>query len=429
MGVVAAPPRLPEKGGEVAWLASLLCREPARPIVGAARPAGQRVLDEFVVLPAQGRPRYLVPPGRRAASAALRGYNRLRRPHVRAARAVLAAGLRPGLLQRLSGLRVALCVPHDASPGSAEAATLPGALRKMLQAPELVVAAGLGGAEPNRKPVLQLLDPQGGIRGFAKVGWNDYTRTHVENEVAALERLTAEPPRCFGTPSLVAAGRWHGLRVCVSSPLPPEVRPYAAATGPPPLSVTREIAGRGEPERGALAASRYWRQLRGRLAAAPLDGRRRRVVDACMHDLADRAGAVQMGFGAWHGDWSPWNMGWVGSRLHVWDWEHSAPCVPLGFDLLHFDFQVAFELRGRRLDQAVSRVAARGPDQLARLGVTADARPPTVMLYLLELLCRSDEGMRAGVGRDARFYPSVLDALEALSRTGPSARSWGRSGM
>ncbi|MDP8978156.1 MAG: phosphotransferase, partial [Actinomycetota bacterium] len=332
------------------------------------------------------------------------------------------AGLRPGLVQRLPGLRVALCVPRDAPAESAGAATLPGALRRLLEAPELVVAAGLGDSEPNRKPVLQLLDPAGGIRGFAKVGWNDYTRAHVETEVAALDRLTADPPRRFGTPTLVGADRWGDLRVCVSSPLPPAVRPYPAASGPPPLAVTRELAGRGEPERAPLGASRYWYQLRERLAATPPDERRRRVVEACIRDLADRAGAVRMGFGAWHGDWSPWNMGWVGPRLYVWDWEHGAPCVPLGFDLLHFEFQVAFELRGRGLDEAVSRVAARGPGRLAHLGVAPAARRATVVLYLLELLCRSDEGMRAGVGRDARFYPAVLDVLGELC-TGRSPRS------
>lgn len=423
MGVVDAPPRLPSRGGEVAWLASMLCRDPGRVVVGGRVPADLRVVDEFVVLPAQSRPRYLVPPGRRAASAALRRYNRLRPPRVRAARALLAAGLRPGLLQTLPALRVALCVPRDASARAAEAATLPAALRRLLDAPDLVVAAGLGDAEPNRKPVLQLLDLHGGARGFTKLGWNDYTREHVDAEAAALGRLTTAPPQRFGAPTLVAADRWRDLRVCVSSPLPTAVRPYPAAGGPPSPAVTREIAGRGEPQRAALSASRYWRRLRGRLATPPADARRRRVVDGCARALVDRAGAVEMDFGAWHGDWSPWNMGWVGPRLYVWDWEHSAPCVPLGFDLLHFDFQVAFELRRRRLDVAVREVAARGSAQLARLGVPDAARWATVVLYLLELLCRSDGGVRAGVGRDSRFYPSVLDVLGELSRTGPSGRS------
>lgn len=423
MAVVDAPPRLPEKGAEVAWLMSLLCRDPGRVVVGGRVPADLRALDEFVVLPARSRPRYLVPPGRRAASAALRRYNRLRPPRVRAARALLAAGLRRGLLQRLPALRVALCVPRGTSAQTAEAATLPVALRRLLEAPDLVVAAGLGDAEPNRKPVLALLDHHGQVHGFAKVGWNRYTREHVDTEVAALDRLTADPPRRFGAPTLVAAAGWRDLRVCVSSPLPAAVRPYTAATGPPAPAVTREIAGRGEPERAALAASRYWRQLRRRLAAGPPGERRRRVVEACSRDLVDGAGAVEMDFGAWHGDWSPWNMGWVGPRLYVWDWEHSAPCVPLGFDLLHFEFQLAFELRRRRLDEAASEVAARGPGRLARLGVPGAARHATVVLYLLELLCRSDEGMRAGVGRDARFYPSVLDVLGEVSRTGRSGRS------
>ena len=51
---------------------------------------------------------------------------------------------------------------------------------------------------------------------------------------------------------------------------------------------------------------------------------------------------TELGFGRWHGDWSPWNMGRAGGRMQVWDWEQSAVGVPLGFDAVHFLLQRLF---------------------------------------------------------------------------------------
>lgn len=47
---------------------------------------------------------------------------------------------------------------------------------------------------------------------------------------------------------------------------------------------------------------------------------------------ADRALPV----GAWHGDWTPWNMSRRRGKLQLWDWERFETGVPLGLDRCHY---------------------------------------------------------------------------------------------
>ena len=54
---------------------------------------------------------------------------------------------------------------------------------------DLLISMHLGTARANRKPVLQLMTPQGQPVGFAKIGTSPLTRALVEAERDALTRL------------------------------------------------------------------------------------------------------------------------------------------------------------------------------------------------------------------------------------------------
>ena len=59
-----------------------------------------------------------------------------------------------------------------------------------------------------------------------------------------------------------------------------------------------------------------------------------------------RGGRVACGIA--HGDFAPWNTRDAGSeRLFVYDWEAAAWEAPLGWDMFHFQVQVASLLGGR----------------------------------------------------------------------------------
>jgi hypothetical protein len=286
------------------------------------------------------------------------------------------------------------------------------------------MAVGVREPHPNRKPTLQLLDGAGRMRGYAKVGWSPLTRELVRNEAESLRACAASPPPGLGVPKVLAAGRWRDLDLVVTNPLPTAVRRHRDALRPPPVAVTAGLAATRGTRALPLAASPYWSSVRDRVAEAEAAGdaegapAERAEITAVLTAAADRIqgrhGGTLMTFGRWHGDWVPWNLAWDGDRLFAWDWEHAGDDAPLGFDLLHWHFQVAFIRRRRPVAEAAARCGALAAPDLARLGITpaaAEALPP---LYLLEAYLRAHHMRAVGAGWNPRFHPAMLRVLGAV---------------
>ncbi len=51
-------------------------------------------------------------------------------------------------------------------------------------------------------------------------------------------------------------------------------------------------------------------------------------------------------FGAWHGDWTPWNMSRRRGRLQLWDWERFETGVPMGLDRCHYGVNTITHTQG-----------------------------------------------------------------------------------
>jgi hypothetical protein len=247
------------------------------------------------------------------------------------------------------------------------------------------------------------------------VGWNDLTRQLVHREAGALSLFVDRPPRSFSVPRLIHAGTWSELEVLVVTPLPNRLW-GGNSPDEMPMAATREVARAGGVEKNPLAESQYWRAVRGRVtdlgATAPHDIRVR--VDGIADRIEGTHAARKLDFGTWHGDWAPWNMGRFGKRLFIWDWERSGGPVPVGFDVLHFAFQVA--LHARRLSPlaAAEDARRRSGKRLASLDVKPAAVDLLLPLYLLELFLRFHEGRALGGVTEDRLYRGVL---EAASRT------------
>ena len=119
--------------------------------------------------------------------------------------------------------------------------------------------------------------------------------------------------------------------------------------------------------------------LASRAAGLPLAAP---AIDA----LLTAHGSTVMTAGAWHGDFVPWNVRSGGGEIGVWDWERFATGVPLGFDRLHFDAQVAVHRRGMAIPAALASLTANSSQLLP--GLDDGARSATVAAYLTELLVR-----------------------------------------
>lgn len=387
------------------WPAPVRCTT-GRP---GATTAGAR---DFVVVPGLGRPRLLLPlDAPRAAATALRRYSeppsRLARLRLEALAVAMATGIGPLVMRD----RVRVEHGPDGQDDTVE--------RHLADVLGRDVRVGLhiGPARANRKPVLQLLSPDGELLGFVKVGVNGLTRRLVAAEGRSLEHLAGAGLTRVETPGVLHSGTWRDLEILVQEPLPiwqrrSPLAPARLAEG------MLEVASVGGVRREVLAASGFWTGLADGLAAlspTPTVLALRGAFDV----LTRRAADVEVPVGSWHGDWTPWNMASVPGRLLVWDWERFEQGVPLGFDALHFELQSA--VTGEHTDprRAVARCTARAAELLDPFGVARDDAPVVALAYLVALAVRylqdgqAEAGARLGV-LGQWLLPELVDQVAAL---------------
>ena len=367
---------------------------------------------DFVVLPSARRPRLLVPAGRRASAAAVRRYGEPGSVTAWAASRALALALAAG------GARVGLGgrLRVTAGPGAGDpgAGTIEAYLRSVLGY-EVLVSTHLGAARANRKPVLQLLTPRGQTAGFAKISVNPLTRDLIRAERAALDTLAAGNLRALTAPRVLHHGQWRGREVLIMNALPVWRRRQGLRPGQLTAAMT-ELTAVGGRSRGPLAGGDYLARLRSRLAGAPA-GPDRDALGEALDVLA--AAGPELSFGAWHGDWTGWNMASTAGGLLVWDWERFAPGVPVGFDPLHYQLQSDVVRRRRPPAQAARGCVRDAAACLAPFGVPAGQARLVAVLYLAELSARylADRQAEAGarLGRPGTWLiPAIEEAVKTL---------------
>jgi hypothetical protein len=273
----------------------------------------------------------------------------------------------------------------------------------------LHMAVLLGPPRLNRKPVLQLLSDDGEVVGYVKAAWNDLTRALVDNEAAVLRRLATEPGDAFIAPEVIHHGPWGPLTLLATTALPNTVKVSEARVFDPPLDVIAAIAATGPRYESTLGASEYWADVRRRLAGHP-------AADGILGDVVDhveaRSGDAVLPFGAWHGDFTPWNMARTPAGIYVWDWERSAP-APLGLDLLHFLFQTVCRFDGRKPTESVEICRERTPEPLTQLGLPPGSDDALWNVYRMELLFRYEEARETGVlAQQSRIHGGMIAMFE-----------------
>ena len=272
-----------------------------------------------------------------------------------------------------------------------------------------MVAFG-GGDGPYRKPVLQVFGLDGVPLAYVKVGWNDWTRDAVRREISAL-RLCASHPMQLGVPELLGHWLWQGLDLLVTAPLPRGVRRLPLNSSLPSAELAREISQLSVAHVGELGTSPWWQNLQTRILGCT-DPEARTQLERIAAGIARCFGLTPLAFGSWHGDLVPWNMAQLDGRFYAWDWESYAPNAPIGFDAMHYYFQVAFVARRRSLADAAAIARQRALPALVALGVAPDDGDLIGILHLLELFTRHEEARSSAGGLDNRFYPAVAELLE-----------------
>ena len=365
-------------------------------------------IAEYLVVPDARRPRLLVPSGsRRVAAAAVRRYAEPQSRSARLKRDAVIAAVRTGVSALLLRDRIRVTGPYSLS--------IDGYLSEALGR-ELSVSVHIGPARANRKPVLQLLGPEGDTFGFGKLGTGPLTRGLVRAETAALETLAGCGLTGLSVPRVLHAGEWRGLQVLIQSALPVWL-PRAPLNQRRLTAAMLDVAGCCGYTTGPLDGSAYWPELRGRLAAVA--GRPDAAgLTAAAESLVEHAGDLTFRYGSWHGDWAPWNMANLVDGLLVWDWERFATGVPMGFDAVHHELQLRIQQTGDARD-AVEQTVRRAGELLVPFGVPAAGREVTALLYLVDLAVRyltdrqAEAGARLGV-LGTWLLPVLIRRVEEL---------------
>ncbi len=259
---------------------------------------------------------------------------------------------------------------------------------------EVRLSVAVGPPRPNRKPVIRCYHDTDLI-AVAKLGPDLHTAAMVSNESHWLSALAEDPLVGVQTPAFLHEGTFGESTLLVMAAMDLE-SDLGLKFSDVPLSVVQEFSDRHRGNDG-LRESRWWLELFDRLDRPELSSvveQARRCQDAPLLD--------ELEISAWHGDWSPWNMGKSSSgELFVWDWERTTIGVPVGFDLLHLHFQYGSGLDGADHD-------------LRELNVPDAHHDLLKQLYLFEVCARLAD---AGVFNGER-HTHAIDALRELDASG-----------
>ncbi|MGW4151943.1 hypothetical protein ACWEDF_02135 [Micromonospora chersina] len=400
--VFRVPPDGDGRSAYLGELAGLIWPEPAEP---ALRRGGAG----WVVVPSASRPRLLVPTGSgRAAASAVRHSTEAVGRKARLVRQGLATAFRLGLGPLVFRDRLVVT-------GGGLDAYLAEVLGE-----RALVSLHIGPARANRKPVLQLLTPDGRALGYAKLGVDPLTRALVDAEAAALRRLADLPLGPVTVAGVRHHGDWHGHALLVQEALPvrlPRATPAAAEAAERAAMVA--VAGCLGVRRRSWAGSDHAARLADAvdaLGARPEAGRLR----AALKTVADLDPTVA--FGAWHGDWNGGNSAVLADgRVLVWDWERFEADVPVGYDELHRTVQTAIGNDGVEPVEAARALIAGADRALAPFDPDGRGADLVAVLYLVELAARYLRDRQAEAGArlghvDTWLLPAVEEHLARRAR-------------
>ena len=353
---------------------------------------------ELLVVPSARAPRLLLPAGNPVGSS-------------RAMLRFSAALTGRDVLQRLGVAGALRARTGAAFPDRIVVAERRGSLRHHLGdvfGEPVDFSLGLGTARANRKPVLQVFDARGRSIAFVKIGDTTLTESLVRAEASSLRSLAeTDLPSELEVPALLHLGSWEGAVVLAMTALEtsPWQRPGRQFNVPGAEMSRLHAAFAGDLPR-PLVEMPLWDSMTRAQAALRASTERERLGEA-LATLGDLAADRPLVMGAWHGDWTPWNMSRRRGRLQLWDWERLGTGVPPGLDRCHYGVNAVCRRDGLGVGSVLRglELAGAGHDRASEGHLAASA-------YLAAITCRYLQGAETDVGAAiAERSRVMLDAL------------------
>ncbi len=287
----------------------------------------------------------------------------------------------------------------------------------------LSYAVSLGTPGPHRKPVLKLMEPDGRLIGFAKVGCNTTTNGLLRNEAETYLHLARFKLQTVGHPQLIHSGRWGSHFVTI------QTGPASQAAGPstiePYIEAVKELAKVGN-VRAPIRETEYLTDLHHRGEDA-LQRNRAWLIREALQASVLAIGDKRILFHLSHGDLAPWNACMRRDQLFLFDWEYSRTNSPAGWDLFHFFLQTNWLVARQSPSQIIQRLPSFAKS-IAEYCQNVDLDPellrPLFLLYLVERILSSQSDTQRGLG-ELHLVSSIASilALELMEQSDPGKRS------
>lgn len=402
MGVAVAPTATPSSAADLMKVVQQLWPEGLLDEVTADEDAVASVSYAFV--PNRSAARFLVPLSNRvSAGSTLRKYSASLTVGEIAQRTAMAFAFRLGGSSVLRD-RVTVLGEH-------------GSLRACLSqwfGQPVTFSISIGTARVNRKPVLQVFDSSGRTLAYAKVASTVQVVEDVQSEAETLVTVEHDLPREIVAPRVLGTLTWEGSYVLLLSPLQISMwQPVRGRLSPPVRQMQLLNEAFAEPDQFLAQVPMWQRMLLDCDGLA--DGPARETLAALMAEIDARSESRPMRVGAWHGDWTSWNMarGRRGKVL-LWDWERFETGVPAGMDHSHFLVNAAVREAGFSARTILSAF-----DGLHPAGQHTTASDLMIGCYLARLALRYTEGAQGPGGHLIAPRAEILvDALQGwLSRS------------
>lgn len=209
-------------------------------------------------------------------------------------------------------------------------------LSEMLGSEDLHFAFFTGTDCPHRKVAVQIMDSQGGIKGFAKVTQSPSVKPLLAHEAETLNHLQTLEFLTAQIPKVLFSGTHGDASLLVTDTLKKPSTKTTTSLNQAHLAFLAELAKKTAAQE---TDSKDWlaKELAKRYAAVservPNEWQSRIEwgVDYISKHSQDMPPPSLS-----HGDFTPWNTFFVDGRLYVFDWEYADHIYPSGYDLIHF---------------------------------------------------------------------------------------------
>ena len=257
-------------------------------------------------------------------------------------------------------------------------------LAEIFSCSNLSLAVSLGTPGYYRKPVIQVMNKEGKVLGYIKIGWNEKTQNLLKNEILILQRLQ-EKNFPFLVPKIIFNGKWNEYYLCVQSAPLQKVNPAPQDWSPIYEEVVKGMASFNL-KHLLLEESNFWKNLSKRVNQIEntywrytIEKYMKKILNCCNQPIA---------FHLAHGDFAPWNAFLVNGNLYLYDWEYASEEMPAGYDIFHFTVQKAWlvdEKTPEAIFSAVKKCFTQTQSYWKFIGIDV-ALKNTFGLYLLERL-------------------------------------------